>query len=128
MIDFLLSVILCPEIMAPVNGTLVISTPSPTQPLGVGTTATYSCDTGYVLVGDLTRTCEDSGTGTVGTWSGSEVDPICESIADTYTGTKRGIEFTRTFLVIITTLSELQSNSFSTVFTTLRIIVSILDS
>ncbi len=79
-----LSVILCPEVMAPVNGTLVISTPSPTQPLGVGTTATYSCDPGYVLVGDLTRTCEDSGTGTVGTWSGSEVDPICESTADTY--------------------------------------------
>ncbi len=78
----ILSVILCPEIMAPVNGTLVISTPSPTQPLIVGTTATYSCDPGLVLVGDLTRTCEDSGTGTVGNWSGSEVDPICESTAD----------------------------------------------
>ncbi len=70
--------------MAPVNGTLVISTPSLTQPLGVGTTATYSCDTGYVLVGDLDRTCEDSEIGSVGTWSGSEVDPICESTADIY--------------------------------------------
>ncbi len=72
--------ILCPEITAPVNGTLVISTLSPTQSLGVGTTVTYSCDPGYVLVGDLTRACENSDTGTtvVGTWSGSEVDPTCE--------------------------------------------------
>ncbi len=78
--------ILCPEITAPVNGTLIISTPSSTQPLGVGTTATYSCDPGYVLVGDLTRTCEDSETGSrVGTWSGSEVDPTCESTADIIT-------------------------------------------
>ncbi len=65
--------ILCPDVTVPVNGTLVISTPSPTtQPLGVGTIVTYSCDPGYVLVGDLTRTCEDSGTGTIGTWSGSD--------------------------------------------------------
>ena len=77
---FIFPVIVCPEVMAaPVNGTLVISMPSSAQPLGVGTTATYSCDPGYVLVGDLTRTCEDPGTGTVvGTWSGSEVDPTCE--------------------------------------------------
>ncbi len=78
---FIFPVIVCPEVMAaPVNGTLVISMPSSAQPLGVGTTATYSCDPGYVLVGDVTRTCEDSSTGScaVGSWSGSEVDPLCK--------------------------------------------------
>ena len=34
--------------------------------------ATYSCDTGYGLVGDLSRTCDSADT-----WSGT--DPTCES-------------------------------------------------
>ena len=36
-----------------------------------GQTATYSCDAGYTLVGDSTRTCQ-----AIGVWSGSE--PICQ--------------------------------------------------
>ncbi len=46
--------------------------------LGVGTTASYTCNQGHVLVGDVTRTCQDTsgGTATIGTWSGS--DPTCE--------------------------------------------------
>ena len=36
-----------------------------------GETATYSCNTGYNLVGDNTRTCQATGN-----WSGSE--PTCE--------------------------------------------------
>ena len=38
-----------------------------------GQTATYSCDTGYILVGDSNRTCQATGV-----WSGSE--PICQSM------------------------------------------------
>ena len=36
-----------------------------------GQTVTYSCDTGYNLVGDSNRTCQATGV-----WSGSE--PICQ--------------------------------------------------
>ena len=39
--------------------------------------ATYSCDAGYGLVGDLTRTCDSADT-----WSGTE--PTCESENDVY--------------------------------------------
>ena len=39
--------------------------------------ATYSCDAGYVLVGDLTRTCDSADA-----WSGTE--PTCESENDVY--------------------------------------------
>ena len=36
-------------------------------------TVTYSCDTGYELVGDSTRTCQATGN-----WSGSE--PTCQGM------------------------------------------------
>ena len=39
-----------------------------------GQTATYSCDTGYTLVGDSTRTCQADGM-----WSGNEPTCISES-------------------------------------------------
>ena len=38
-----------------------------------GQTATYSCDTGYTLVGDSNHTCQATGV-----WSGSE--PICQGM------------------------------------------------
>ena len=64
----------CSELSVPENGTLVISSTL----LGVGTTASYTCNQGHVLVGDVTRTCQDTsgGTVTIGTWSGS--DSTCE--------------------------------------------------
>ena len=48
--------------------------------LGKGSVATYSCNTGFVLLGQTARVCEDTNGGTVttGTWSGSE--PTCEGI------------------------------------------------
>ena len=74
------TVILCSVLTAPDNGTIEFSTTA--QLLGVGTTATYSCDPGYVLVGETTRTCEDTNGVTTGAWSGD--DPICKNLSKTY--------------------------------------------
>ena len=70
----LAAVILCPELSAPANGGVTLNT----QTFGVGTTATYSCDPGYVLVGEITRTCEDTHRGATGTWNGTE--PLCDGM------------------------------------------------
>ena len=44
---------------------------------GFGQTATYSCNTGYNLVGNSTRTCQATGV-----WSGSA--PSCEGGSDNW--------------------------------------------
>ena len=44
----------------------------------VDTVATYTCNTGYTLIGDSTRTC-----GSDELWSGS--DPTCEGWWKTFT-------------------------------------------
>ena len=63
---FLLSTAVdCDTLSDPANGQ--VSTTGTT----FGETATYSCNTGYDLVGDSTRTC-----GAAGNWSGSA--PICQ--------------------------------------------------
>ena len=55
----------CDDLSAPANGDV-------DQPgNSVGTVSTYTCNGGYLLVGDETRTCQESGQ-----WSGSQ--PICE--------------------------------------------------
>ena len=68
--------ITCMEPGAPANGEVTLSS----QILSVDTTATYSCDPDYALVGQSTRTCEDTNGGTVttGTWSGTP--PYCQGI------------------------------------------------
>ena len=59
----------CPR-ETPSGGTVTYSMSG--DPLPAGTMATYSCDTGYDLIGDETRTCtEENG------WTGSL--PICKS-------------------------------------------------
>ena len=64
---FLLSTVIdCNALSDPANGQV-----SHTAGTTFEQTATYSCDTGYNLVGDSTRTC-----GAAGAWSGSE--PTCE--------------------------------------------------
>ena len=63
---------MCLEPTVPLNGNVVLNS----QLLGVGTTATYSCDPGYVLAGETTRTCEDTNGNSIGVWNGSM--PICE--------------------------------------------------
>ena len=63
--------ILCSAPIAPENGDIVISSQIPFR---VGTTASYSCQQGHVLIGETTRACE-GGTTTVGEWSGD--NPVC---------------------------------------------------
>ena len=64
---FLLSTVVnCDALTDPANGQ--VSHPGGTT---FGQTATYSCNTGYTLVGDSTRTCQATGQ-----WSGDA--PICQ--------------------------------------------------
>ena len=58
----------CGSLPDPANGQV-----SHTAGTTLGLTATYSCNTGYNLVGDTTRTCEANGM-----WSGKA--PICQSM------------------------------------------------
>ena len=67
MLDVLLSTVVdCGTLTNQANGQV-----SYTAGTTLGQTATYSCNTGYNLVGDGTRTCQATGN-----WSGSE--PTCE--------------------------------------------------
>ena len=60
------TVVDCGSLTNPTNGVV-----SHTAGTTFGQTATYSCDTGYNLVGDNTRMCQASGN-----WSGSA--PTCQ--------------------------------------------------
>ncbi|XP_064384964.1 uncharacterized protein LOC135333878 isoform X2 [Halichondria panicea] len=71
--------ITCPGVPLLVNGVIAYSdTPAPYD---FGTMATYTCDTGYGLIGDITRTCDGDGSSPNGVWSGSA--PTCNSITCT---------------------------------------------
>ena len=59
------SLVDCPNLMKPPNGSIDI--PSLTQ----GSTATYTCDKGYELKGNSTRTCDSTAM-----WTGNE--PMCQ--------------------------------------------------
>ena len=63
--SLLLIVVDCGTLTNPANGQV-----NHTAETTFGQTATYSCDPGYNLVGDSTRTCQADGI-----WSGS--DPTC---------------------------------------------------
>ena len=63
----------CDSLTTPANGQV-----NHTAGTTFGQTATYSCDTGYNLVGDSTRTCQ-----ALGNWSGRA--PTCQGIVQFYT-------------------------------------------
>ena len=54
----------CPDIGDPSNGNIDFIGDS-VAPFSIGTSAIYTCDTGYVLVGESVRICED------GNWNGT---------------------------------------------------------
>ena len=67
-IFIILIVVDCGSLTDPGNGSV-----THTAGTTFGQTATYSCNTGYNLVGDSTRTCQATGV-----WSGSA--PTCEGM------------------------------------------------
>ena len=58
----------CGNLPDPANGSV-----NHTAGTTMGQTATYSCNTGYILVGDSTRTCQATGN-----WT--ESAPTCEGM------------------------------------------------
>ena len=70
---------ICNDLTTPTNGNGMIAYNMGTmdaRPLNTVATYTLSCDTGYMLTGDITRTC------VYGTWSGSDSTCECESTHD----------------------------------------------
>ena len=56
---------------------MIVFASDTTSDFEIGTVATHSCNTGFALVGDTTRTCmDDDQADIVGVWSGSA--PTCE--------------------------------------------------
>ena len=64
----ILTAVDCGSLTDPANGSV-----THTSGTTFGQTATYSCNTGYNLVGDSTRTCQATGN-----WSGSA--PTCQGL------------------------------------------------
>ena len=62
--------ITCETLGSFVNGIITYRTDR-TSPFDFGTTATYSCNEGYYLVGEDVRTCVEDVSGVNGIWSGS---------------------------------------------------------
>ena len=60
------AVVDCGDLPDPANGQ--VSHPQ----TNFSSNATYSCNLGYILIGNSVRTCQSNGT-----WSGNE--PVCES-------------------------------------------------
>ncbi len=50
---------ICHNLTAPANG--IVSYSDPNIPRAVDSTASYSCNAGYILSGTLTRTCTNTG-------------------------------------------------------------------
>ena len=59
---------MCPGLSAPENGSVSVS-----KGEDVGSIATYTCDEGFKLVGQSTRSCQENGA-----WDGTE--PLCIGI------------------------------------------------
>ena len=60
----------CPALANPTNGLVSVDDETNIE----GTTATYSCNNGFDLMGNEMRTCQNVGGS--GAWSGS--DPTCQ--------------------------------------------------
>ncbi len=70
--------ITCPPSTAPTNGSVTYSTIADEKSTyALDAVATYSCDVGFSLVGNNTRTCTGDGSSITGAFDG--VAPICES-------------------------------------------------
>ena len=64
----------CPALVNLTNGAILYASDT-TAPYDFETTATHSCNPGYFLVGEKTRSCGGNGSSTTGEWDLSE--PSC---------------------------------------------------
>ena len=71
------SAITCTSLSLLNNGVLSYN-PDTMTPFDFGTTASYSCNEGFFLVGNTNQTCGGDGSGVNGIWSGSA--PVCSGI------------------------------------------------
>ena len=73
-----LDLITCKKLLSPNHGGISVTSGLNSLHYELGSVATYYCYLGYALMGQTTRTCEDTNGGTVttGTWSGTP--PYCQ--------------------------------------------------
>lgn len=76
-------VIKCNELTQPENGIITYSNSTLLGELVIGSIATYSCNTEFVLVGQTTRLCENTNRESdfsvpTGTWTGNA--PTCKNV------------------------------------------------
>ena len=66
--------IVCNDVTLPENGTVSYSENRDhgNGTRRIGTIATYSCNTGYILIGGITRTCQSAANDS-GAWSGQDL-------------------------------------------------------
>ncbi len=62
---------MCPHIPSPLNGCIDFAEDY-VAPFDLGTVATYSCESGFALMGSEMRTCVTNGDDRVGVWSLTE--------------------------------------------------------
>lgn len=68
---------MCPALTPPTNG-LIDYSPDTSANYDFETTATFSCNPGFGLVGgDEIRTCSGDGSSVVGTWTGTQATCEC---------------------------------------------------
>ena len=68
---------MCRSLTAPLNGSVTYnSTVDANDSYPFKSMATYSCDTGFALIGNNTRTCTGGGNSTTGAFNG--VAPACQ--------------------------------------------------
>ncbi|XP_064387965.1 uncharacterized protein LOC135336171 isoform X3 [Halichondria panicea] len=75
--DVTCEAIVCSDLLAPDNGRVSYSTGT-TVPYDFGTAATYTCNSGFGLVGGTARSCNGNSSTVDGAWTGTV--PTCEAI------------------------------------------------
>ncbi len=80
MLHFTIIAITCPPLTAPTNGfvTYSSSTSDENGNYAFNAMANHSCDTGFVLVGNNTRTCTGDGSSATAAFNGDSEAAICE--------------------------------------------------
>ena len=69
-------VITCPSLSPPTDGVITFTPGADNSNIGLGSVVTYSCNLGYVLVGQTTRECQSVFGGATAGWTGYA--PVCQ--------------------------------------------------